>query len=82
MNDREPAIKRRYCRRRISFMTSIYDRRITWQQLYSSMDRHFVLSNCRGAIERGERAITIDTAKRITSTLGLTIGKFFTVFSE
>jgi hypothetical protein len=50
MNDREPAIKRRYCRRRISFMTSIYDRRITWQQLYSSMDRHFVLSNCRGAI--------------------------------
>jgi len=35
-----------------------------------------------GAIERGERVITIDTAKRVVSTLGITLGEFFTGIGE
>ena len=35
-----------------------------------------------GAIERGERVITLDTAKRVVGTLGLTLGEFFTALEE
>ena len=35
-----------------------------------------------GAIERGERVITLDTAKRVIETLGLTLGEFFTGIGE
>ena len=35
-----------------------------------------------GAIERGERVITIDTAKRVIGTLGMTLGEFFNGIEE
>jgi transcriptional regulator with XRE-family HTH domain len=35
-----------------------------------------------GAIERGERVITIETAKRVVSTLNMTLGEFFTGIGE
>jgi transcriptional regulator with XRE-family HTH domain len=35
-----------------------------------------------GAIERGEKTISIDTAKRIVSGLGVTLGEFFTGIHE
>lgn len=35
-----------------------------------------------GAIERGERVITLDTAKRVIGTLGMTLGEFFAGIGE
>ncbi len=35
-----------------------------------------------GAIERGERVITIDTAKRVVGTLGMSLGEFFAGIAE
>jgi transcriptional regulator with XRE-family HTH domain len=35
-----------------------------------------------GAIERGERVITINTAKRVVRTLGMTLGEFFAGVGE
>lgn len=35
-----------------------------------------------GAIERGERVITLDTAKRVVNTLGITLGEFFSGIDE
>lgn len=35
-----------------------------------------------GAVERGEKTVTVETAKRILDALGLTLGQFFQNMGE